>query len=190
MKLKHFITAGALLATTLTWSVADDSMRPIPKARKETALRLEKPIERLLFRDHETSVDLFGSYTDTMTRGRLKDGFGGGIGSQHFFTKFIGLGLDAYAWNGDRPRDDITAAVNGSVILRYPIEALRLAPYLFGGAGGIFTKSAGPQIGEHVGLGAEYRFTKNWGVFADARYEFVDKDNDYILPRVGVRFAF
>lgn len=191
MKVNTLLVIGIAYVTAATIGMADDSMKsekPLrPVLRKETtAFRTET----LLFRDNETSVDLFGSYTDTMSFGRFKDGFGGGLGANHFFTKYVGLGIDAYAWNGDRPRDGVTAAVSGSLILRYPIEKLHLAPYIFGGVGGLFTKSTGPQMGEHAGLGLEYRFTKNWGAFADARYEFVNRDNNYILPRVGVRFTF
>ncbi len=189
-KLNKLMVVGIASIMAATCGMADDSMkRSEPVMQKEAvAARHEKT--QNLFWDDETSVDLFGSYTDVMSQDRFKDGFGGGLGANHFFTKYVGLGLDAYAWDGDRPRDAATVAVTGSVILRYPMETLHLAPYIFGGAGGIFTKSAEPQIGEHVGLGAEYRFTKNWGVFADVRYTFAEKDNDYVLPRVGVRFIF
>jgi hypothetical protein len=43
----------------------------------------------------------------------------------------------------------------------------------------------------HVGLGVEYRFTRNIGVFADGRFTFVENgENDYGLVRTGLRFAF
>jgi hypothetical protein len=43
----------------------------------------------------------------------------------------------------------------------------------------------------HVGLGAEYRFTKNIGIFTDGRFTFVEKaHNNYGLVRTGIRFAF
>lgn len=62
--------------------------------------RTTKPeIEDPLFRDEETSVDLFGSYAATGggSGSRFKDGFGGGIGVNQIFLKYAGLGLDAYA---------------------------------------------------------------------------------------------
>jgi len=43
----------------------------------------------------------------------------------------------------------------------------------------------------HAGLGVEYRFTKNIGVFTDGRFTLVQGNkNNYALIRSGVRFAF
>jgi len=43
----------------------------------------------------------------------------------------------------------------------------------------------------HAGIGIEYRFTKNIGIFTDGRFTFVEKaHNNYGLVRTGVRFAF
>ena len=43
----------------------------------------------------------------------------------------------------------------------------------------------------HWGGGLEYRFNRHVGIFADGRYEVVDKSrNNFGLIRTGVRFAF
>ena len=43
----------------------------------------------------------------------------------------------------------------------------------------------------HAGLGIEYRFTKNIGIFTDGRFTLVHGEkNNYALIRSGVRFAF
>jgi hypothetical protein len=98
--------------------------------------------------------------------------------------------------------------------LRYPLDTafpgFHLAPYAFGGVGGIFNQNntftriatAGSQnrfnrsgaddevLGD-VGVGLEYRFTPHIGLFSDARYNFVNgPKNNFLGTRVGLRFAF
>lgn len=190
MKTKVLAAVSLFLSTGIMVGWADSGE---PRKRPESTVEERKiETEPSLFQDVETSADIFGTYAATGggPQSRFKDGFGGGVGVNHFFLKYVGVGLDAYAWNGDRPKDGISGGPSGSLILRYPIENLHLAPYVFGGVGGLFTESRSPQLTEHGGIGFEYRFDPNWGVFADARYVFTDKDNDYALPRVGLRFIF
>lgn len=185
------LAACVLLTGTLAM-FADTGERPVRTipSRVERNRNI-RDMETPYFKSMETSVDLFGSYTAASgNTDRFKDGFGGGLGVNHFFTKHFGLGLDAYAWEGDRPRNGITAGVSGSLIARYPIEEIHLAPYVFGGVGGIFTESRSAQPSGHLGGGLEYRFTEHMGVFSDVRYVFADEDNDYALPRLGIRYAF
>jgi opacity protein-like surface antigen len=43
----------------------------------------------------------------------------------------------------------------------------------------------------HVGIGVEYRFTPNVGIFVDGRFTVVDKhENNFATVRTGVRLAF
>lgn len=141
-----------------------------------------------LFRANEWSVDVFGTYVVTESSGRYQDGFGGGLGVNYFFTRYIGIGLDGYAWEGDRANDDAVGAISGSLILRLPMDKYHIAPYVFGGPGGVF----GPinEFSGHIGGGFEVRITHHIGVFADARYVFTEESNDYIVPRLGLRFIF
>lgn len=138
------------------------------------------------FRANEVSVDLFGFYAVKQSQGLYNDDFGGGLGFNYFFSKYVGIGVDAYAWDGSK--DDTVIAASGNLILRYPIESCHLAPYIFAGPGGHFGPTT--QVSGQGGAGLEYRFTEHVGVFADARYVFTDKTNDYILPRLGLRLAF
>jgi outer membrane protein W len=74
------------------------------------------------------------------------------------------------------------------LIGRFPIGHGGLAPYVFGGGGYQFDVIE--QWLGNVGAGLEYRFTRNWGVFIDARYVFTDETKNYGLGRLGVRFSF
>ena len=104
--------------------------------------------------------------------------------------------------------------MTGNVILRYPLDlkfpGFHLAPYAFGGVGGIFNENntftrvatfgnqnrlnrrdTNDEVLGDAGVGLEYRFTPHIGLFGDARYNFVDgPKNNFLLTRFGVRFAF
>ena len=84
---------------------------------------------------------------------------------------------------------DVAHQVTGSLIFRYPFEgSFCWAPYVFGGGGGIWDgRSSG--FG-HMGLGAEWRMTPNFGLFADWRWEFIANRNDVNTTRAGIRFVF
>ena len=41
-----------------------------------------------------------------------------------------------------------------------------------------------------VGAGAEWRFSKNWGVFSDVRWLVNDDTRDCVGVRLGARFVF
>ena len=81
--------------------------------------------------------------------------------------------------------------VTGNFIIRYPLEFSNvcLAPYIFGGGGGLFD---GEKVGfGDAGAGLEWRATENFGIFADWRWVFTGKGmNDIDQTRAGVRFVF
>jgi hypothetical protein len=138
-----------------------------------------------LFRAVETSFDVFGLWA-APEDGFLDDGFGGGLGMNHFFTRNFGVGLDGYWWDGDP--NEVVSSFSGSLIWRAPIERLNLAPYVFGGGGGHFATN--DQASLHAGGGLEWRMHRNFGTFADGRYVFTDDTNDFGLIRFGLRFPF
>ena len=81
-------------------------------------------------------------------------------------------------------------AASGSAVLRFPIDAAHLAPYIFGGGGHIFD---GPDSWfAHAGAGLEVRLNPHMGIFMDGRYVFAEKNNvsDEALFRAGIRMAF
>ncbi|MDZ4816633.1 MAG: hypothetical protein SGI71_10240 [Verrucomicrobiota bacterium] len=164
-------------------AIAGDNMKdlrtPVIEERVET--------ETSLFRDNETSFDVFGLYVGAIDRGVIRDGFGGGIGMNHFFTRHFGVGIEGDIWENN---DDVAGNANASLIARYPMEFLgqALAPYIFGGGGAVF--AGGPEASGHGGGGLEWRFNHNWSVFGDGRYVVVDNLNDYAMGRGGLRWIF
>ena len=141
---------------------------------------------------NELSLDMFGSYlagerrAEDLFKTNIRHGtWGGGVGVNYFFTREIGVGGDI-----EIPADggNFINNVDGSLIARMPIGNSGLAPYVYGG-GGRQTEPVWQWTG-HAGVGLEYRFNPTTGVFADARYIWVDKTPDEILFRAGVRFVF
>jgi hypothetical protein len=86
----------------------------------------------------------------------------------------------------------------GNVILRYPLDinfpGFHLAPYAFGGVGGVFNQNntftrvatvghaqvlsrsgAQDEVLGDGGLGLVYRFTPHIGLFSDVRYNVVNR---------------
>jgi hypothetical protein len=177
------------------------------------------PVPVLCFHEHEWQVDIFGQYSvgeGPHQAGTFRDhGWGGGVGINYFFTRNLGLGVDA-AWlyateapdrefqRGDLLRrrlgihDDSDQTVihnfSGSLIFRFPIDEHCLAPYIYAGGG---CHVDGDQwASAHVGVGLEYRLQpEKYGVFLDGRWtyfgdRFGHEDLNQFGTRVGFRFIF
>ena len=146
-----------------------------------------------LFRARETSVDAFGTISvgqrtiDNLSGNRIGDDgeLGAGVGLNHFYTRYLGLGADAYSENTDGGFIDNASA---NVILRLPIDDLHLAPYVFGGGGYQF--EPGEVAFGQAGAGLELRFNRDFGIFADTRYVMTDGTENFGVGRAGVRLAF
>ena len=146
-----------------------------------------------LYRANEFSLDLFGTdaldkYTvshPSEDRIRHDSRLGLGVGLNYFLIRYVGVGVDAYS---EDTKHSFVDNVSGSLIGRLPIGNTGLAPYAFGGGGHQFDP-IDANFG-HVGAGLEFRFTRNIGIFVDARWVWTDRDKDYGLGRAGVRFAF
>lgn len=149
--------------------------------------------EDSLFRAHETSLDLFGSVSvgqetiNHISKDRVRDNgrVGAGIGLNYFFDRYVGIGGDAYTENAGHSFVDSASA---NLILRIPIDSIHLAPYAYGGGGYEF--DARELWFGQAGAGVELRFTKKFGIFADARYVFTEGAKDYGVGRVGLRLSF
>lgn len=163
------------------------------------------------FQANEVTVDLFATYSaaekgiddifDTNIRetSNPSTAWGGGVGVNYFFTRELGIGVDAIAPDNG---GNFVDSVNASFILRLPWESAGLAPYVFAG-GGRMTEPEW-QWSLHAGVGLEWRFNPYTGIFTDARYVWADDaykdfpgdnistkfDGDHLLLRAGIRLAF
>lgn len=136
------------------------------------------------FRDMEFQVDLFYSGIFGTKGSKVGTGSGGGVGLNFFFTKYVGIGYEAF-WTGSGRGEHFPAG--GNLFLRYPICDWNLTTYGMVGGGGAWN-GEGKGYG-NVGGGVEYRFTDNVGLFVDSRYFYGGTGNLANL-RSGLRFAF
>ncbi len=157
------------------------------------------------FLDKELQVDLFGAYADGNRphAGAIREhGYGGGIGINYFFTRMLGVGVDATWLYADANSEHLGSAndntvihnFSGSLIFRFPSDQTCLAPYAFIGGG--FHVDGDQWASAHAGLGLEYRIVPNKiGIFADARFTyFGDRygqgDQNNLMGRAGIRVVF
>lgn len=168
----------------------------------------KQPAPESCFKDRELQLDIFGTYADGNAldhAGPLQDhGWGGGLGLNYFFTRMIGVGVDAFGTYGRESRhgdDSIpdskhTTVYNftGSIIVRFAGETSCIAPYVFLGGG--FHTDGDNWGSAHAGLGLEYRVVpQRIGIFADARWTYYgdrygNGDQNNTIARAGVRFVF
>ena len=144
----------------------------------------KNPVPEPCFKDQELQLDVFGSWTDANHSNPHHDGWGGGIGVNYFFMRYLGVGVDGNVYDGGPAVWD----VSGRIIARYPIEgSVCWAPYIFA-AGGVSTD--GTTVGTWgAGGGIEVRVTHHLGIFGEGRYTW-GEDRDAAQARLGVRFVF
>jgi hypothetical protein len=177
--MKKLLLTTSIVALSLCGALAGDG-----KTFKEVKA-VVTPELPCRFRDFEFQVD--GFYTgffggrDT----RFHTGSGGGFGLNYFFFRYFGIGYEAAWYSNSGTAEHMPAG--GNFFLRYPICSWNLAPYLLVGGGGAWD-FVGTGYG-NVGLGLEYRFTDNIGIFADGRYFYGGTGNVGNI-RAGLRFAF
>jgi hypothetical protein len=213
--MKKYIITGIMTAIAATSAFAGTVV-----SSKEV-VAIEDPC---LFRDNELQIDAFGlgnfnqggnnfTYYGNNAPGISgRPAWGGGLGINYFFSRYIGIGLEQDLYgrkSGSSPMDAgfTRWATIGNLFLRYPICSWNLAPYIMIGGGANYGKTPKFDFGDgvqrgtynsgqgfgHVGGGLEYRFTENIGVFSDARYLFSGVSglaNNNLLWRYGLRFAF
>lgn len=144
-------------------------------------------VETCKFRANEIQVDAFAA-GGWYNQGR--PGWGGGLGVNYFFTKFIGLGVEQDVL-GHQGENSVRWATVGNLYLRYPICSWNLAPYAMVGGGASYGEGLKGHGFGHVGGGLEYRVTDNIGLFSDARWIYSSEEpKSGVLGRAGLRFAF
>jgi hypothetical protein len=187
MKSKRLLVLAAALSLTAFSSFADH--RDSNGNWWSDHTRYDRDAEK--YSAHELSLDLFGTYNksfahfDDLFDHTWRHGeFGGGVGMNYFFTKYLGTGVDTFFQRRGRLLNNVT----GNLILRAPLGNSGWAPYIYGGAG--WRDAAGPdELTADGGVGIEYRPNAHLGIFTDARYVWTDKSADEGLIRLGFRIG-
>jgi hypothetical protein len=145
------------------------------------------------FNANEFSFDAFGTFLGNerhftaFPNTSIHHGtWGGGIGANYFWSQDVGIGVDTSAQDGGVHFLD---HVGGNLLVRFPIQQARLAPYVFAGGGRAF--NPGWNWYGDAGAGLELRLNPKLGIFGDARYIWKDvAGGDQALLRAGVRLVF
>ncbi len=207
-------TTNTMKATLLTLSLLAALALP-GMAGEMTLTQATSPATSLsLYNAGEVQVDVFGAYGFASSGNERvigDDVIGGGLGMSYYFTRWFGIGGETSLFDTDA---DLLGTAAFNLFLRAPIADSGFAVYAFGG-GGVSYNAEDIDYDDfddardraeddedlqddddvlflwHLGAGVEYRFNPNFGVFADGRYTWVERDDsDFGLVRVGLRFAF
>jgi hypothetical protein len=192
MKARKWIAASVILSAIAaqTRVLGDDATTQSTQTTQTTQTTQVTTTDRTVtsdepFPSNQLSLQAFGTYASREREGSSENAFGGGLGLTYFFLRYVGIGADTYIEEWKWPY-----RVNGSAILRLPLpeQFSKLAVYGFGGGGRQFKDVA--QYTWHGGGGLEYKFSRQLGIFADAREVFPDKTPNYTLARAGITFGF
>ena len=183
-----------------------------PEVSTKNVVAPAPPPPSSYFRAGEWDLSLFATYAKgvggDINRGLGEHAWGGGLGGSYFPWLYAGFRIQGSVVDVSR-RDDTAGLVAGDLILRYPLDRLspnlHLAPYAFGGVGGLFSDinrdfnefglrrhhGSDDRVYGDVGGGIEYRFTPHIGIFTEASYSFVDgPKNNFVPVNFGLKFAF
>lgn len=143
-----------------------------------------------VFKAGEFALDAFGTYTDARPHGlngSLRHGnYGAGIAATYFFHVNAGLQFDSTTADVTDITGKLIDHSSLSLIVRYPVG--RLAPYVAAGGGRNWEDES---FDTHVGVGAEYRLSKNLGAIGEARWIFgTQAAPDALQFRAGLRYTF
>jgi hypothetical protein len=160
------------------------------------------------FRANELDIGVFATYDkgvgDVSSLGIGEHAWGGGLDVAYFPWLYGGFRFQGSAINITRA-DQTAGIVTYDAVLRYPLDVVvpnfHLAPYAFGGVGGLlggldgFNRSGNLRTDSKVlgnfGGGLEYRFTPHVGIFTEAGYDVIDgPNNNAVQINWGARFAF
>jgi hypothetical protein len=193
-KLQLCITA-AILGTlgAVCCANAQDSTATTTTTAQQSTTSDSAFHDTAFYRADELSLDAFGSGSigqqtiNHISGNRIqKNGrAGAGAGANYFFTRYIGIGGDAYSEN---TAHNFVDSASGNLIGRIPIGNTGVAPYAFGGGGHQFDEIE--QNFAQAGGGIEFRFAEHMGFFVDARYVFAAKTQNYGVGRAGLRLSF
>lgn len=135
--------------------------------------------QKSFYREREFQIDTF--YATTTPDFEQETG-SAGIAANVFFTRNFGLGVSTALENMDGAFLD---NVSLRAIYRVPIE--RTALYAYGGSTRLLKAE---EWTIDLGVGAEHRFTKNAGPFAEIGMVKLMKHAAEATARVGLRLSF
>jgi hypothetical protein len=180
---------------------------PTETSSKEVAPPAPPP-PTSFFSANEFDLGAFATYAkgtaDDINLGIGEHAWGGGVDAAYYPWLYAGFRFQGAALSISRA-DQTAGIVTGDAVLRYPLDLLvpnlHLAPYTFGGVGGLLGGVDGfnrhgnlrtdSRVLGNVGGGLEYRITPHVGLFGEAGYNFVDgPDNNILQVNWGARFAF
>ena len=174
------------------------------------------PPPESFFRAGEFDVGAFATYAKGFGEnfGSVGEhGWGGGGDLSYFPWLYAGFRLQGAVMN-TIPGDSNAGDIKADVVLRYPLDRVfpnvHLAPYAFGGVGGVFTGSGSfgnfvtnsfrrpgnrgnrdNNVLGNAGAGLEYRFTPHIGIFGETDYSIVNQSrNNFMQVNFGLRYAF
>ncbi len=193
MRMKYVLT----ITVALTASVGNAQTDQTGSTSSTAVNSLSQPAPATpLYRGQEVSLDLFGSYInpegnlDDLFKTSIRHGqWGGGAGLNYFLTRSLGIGTDFNASEHPGSHWGVDYWV-GNIYLRLPLGDTGLAPYIYGGGG----RGMSPvwQWVYGGGPGLEMRFTRNVGIFSDARFLWSHQATSLntLTIRAGIRLAF
>ena len=195
MKSKTLITTAAMALLTATGIKAADQVVASDShtgwADKYLYYEHYEETKRPLFSANEVSLDFFGTYLNpereiqNLFKTNIRRGtWGGGVGGNYYPDRYLGIGVDTSFQVGD-PK--FVNHLLGSLQLRLPIDVAHVAPYIMGG-GGYFWSTG--QWAYDGGIGLDFRFNHNLGLFSDARFVWMHGGENQLLFRAGLRAAF
>jgi len=141
--------------------------------------------------DAGAELSLFGSGLFSGNGGDFsdQDELGGGAGLGLFFNENLGINVSYHAFNTDPSVEHFGTA---DLVLRFPIQELCIAPYVFGG-GGVVTNGTTDGL-YRAGGGIDIRFDSMGcvGLFVDGSYNWVEGDDhaDAAIARIGFKIPF
>jgi hypothetical protein len=186
--------ALAAVTTLGSWAyAADDVSVRYDTDRDRTYVAEHNDGDWRAYRQNEFTIGVFGTGSvgeNTVKHPSLnrvnRDGeLGLGIDVQYFFHRYLGVQVDGYT---ESTHHNWVDNIDADLVARFPLANSGVALYAMGGGG----RQLDPvyQWTLNAGGGVEWRFTRNVGVFVDARYVWADETKDYGLGRLGLRFGF
>jgi hypothetical protein len=133
--------------------------------------------------------DIFASAFLPTSSEYLDDSIGAGLSASTFYNQIFGLSVEGMWW---KPSSRSAYSITGSLVARFPVSGQPVAPYIYAGAGGLFSDVLQDGATGHVGGGVDIRFNRLdcIGIFFDARYTWADKIENFAVVNAGIRLAF